>query len=142
MYKLTTTVKYRVSTHGYCNLKIVKDKGFPASNRCRFCTNLGKKGFVCVLHNERLAVEDGFLIKKTDACTLNMAHGHREVQEPDTGYKINLKGAVNWHLNKYAEVFKKLVKDGWGYDYADQAAKENLYKTEDNEDAHDIPWNL
>ena len=64
MKRLTTKVTYKVPIGPYCNHD--NKKSTPLT-RCRFCTDLGKYGFTCVLHNEQLA-SMGVLINKCDSC--------------------------------------------------------------------------
>ena len=60
-----TTVTYQVPDGLYCNHEMTK-KSTPFT-RCRFCTDLGKYGFTCVLHNVQLT-SMGILVNKCDQC--------------------------------------------------------------------------
>lgn len=63
MMTLKTTVKYKVPVGMYCYYECNKK-----SPRCRFCVEHKKGIFICVLHNEPLAVEQGYLAIKTTGC--------------------------------------------------------------------------
>lgn len=65
MKQLKTTVCYNVPEGFYCNHSMRKSTPL---TRCRFCTEVSKANFVCVLHNEPLLLESGALIYKTKAC--------------------------------------------------------------------------
>lgn len=63
MISLTTVVKYKVPFGRYCNHAINK-----TALRCRFCVEHKKGIFICVLHNEPLLVEQGFVCYKASNC--------------------------------------------------------------------------
>jgi hypothetical protein len=65
MRKIKTTLEYLVPDGLYCNHKMAKSN---PSTRCRFCTEVSKGVFVCVIHNLPLLVESGYLILKTVEC--------------------------------------------------------------------------
>ena len=125
MRKLKTTVTYKVSDGGYCNLRFERHKGFPADQRCRFCTNLGKNGFVCVLHNMPLVVEEGCLIRKTQAC---MACKSQIVPDEEDAPKVNPKDMIKWALDEYNRVYNQLVNEGYPAALAMKVAKESVLK--------------
>ncbi len=128
MKKIETTVTYKVSDGCHCNLRRESHKRFPADQRCRFCTNLGKDGFVCVLHNVPLVVEEGCLIRKAQACMRNMAYKSQTV--PDVGGlpKVNPKDIIKWALDEYMKTYNQLVKDGYPEALAAKLAKEAVTK--------------
>lgn len=120
MRKLKTTVNYRVSDGLYCNLTTKRFKGNPAEQRCRFCTNLDERGYVCVLHNERLSLDDGYLIRKAPNCLY-----HKGVEIEDTD-KVTLQpqDIVNWAIDEYSRIYNQLINDGYPVKLAMDAAKE------------------
>jgi len=128
MKKIKTTVSYKVSDGMYCNLRSEKHKGFPAEQRCRFCTNLGKDGFVCVLHNMLLAVEEGCMIRKTQACMRNMTYKGQIVPDVDDTPKVNPKYIIKCALDEYNRVYNQLIKDGYPAALAMKIAKESVLK--------------
>ena len=128
MKKIETTVTYKVSDGCYCNLRQEKHKGFPANQRCRFCTNLGKDRFVCVLHNIPLVVEEGCLIRKAQACMRNMAYKSQTVSEPEEAPRVNPKDLIKWALDEYMKTYNQLVKDGYPEALASFAAKKAVTK--------------
>lgn len=65
MKTLKTTITYKVPDHEYCNHTMQKST---PHTRCRFCTDIGKNTFVCVLHNQPLAVVSGVLVQKCEEC--------------------------------------------------------------------------
>ena len=66
MKTIKTTVKFKVPCGLYCNHNPMK-RSTPTT-RCRFCTEVTKNVFVCVLHNEPLLTEGGVQIYKTFNC--------------------------------------------------------------------------
>lgn len=128
MKKIETTVTYKVSEGCLCNLRFEKHKGFPADQRCRFCTNLGKDGFVCVLHNMPLVVEEGCMIRKAQACMRNMAYKSQTVPNVDDTPKVNPKDVIKWALDEYNCVYNQLVSEGYPAALAMKVAKESVLK--------------
>lgn len=128
MKKIKTSVTYRVSDGNYCNLRQESHKGFPANQRCRFCTNLGKGAFVCVLHNMPLVVEEGCLIRKDKACIQNMAYKSQSVPDVDDTPKVNPKDIIKWAITEYKRAYAKLVKDGYPEALAMKLAQESVLK--------------
>lgn len=128
MKKIKTTVTYKVSDGFYCNLRQEKHKGFPANQRCRFCTQVSKNNFVCVLHNMPLVVEEGCLIRKDKACIRNMAYKSQTVPEPEEVPKVNPKDIIKWALDEYTKTYNRLVKDGYPEALAAKLAKEAVMK--------------
>ena len=65
MRKITVKVTCFIPEGMYCNHELAKSK---PTTRCRFCTEVAKAHFVCVLHNEPLLLEEGILIRKGRGC--------------------------------------------------------------------------
>ena len=128
MRKIETTVTYKVSDGCYCNLRQESHKGFPADQRCRFCTKLDKDSFVCVLHNMPLVVEEGCLIHKAQACVRNVAYKSRTVPDVDDTPKVNPKDIIKWAITEYKRAYAKLVKDGYPAALAMKLAQESVLK--------------
>lgn len=128
MRKIKTTVTYKVSDGNYCNLRTEKHKGFPADQRCRFCTNLGKDGFVCVLHNMPLSLEEGGMIYKSSACMRNMAYKSVEVPDETGTPAVKPKDIIKWALDEYNRTYNKLLNDGYPAALAMKAAKDSVLK--------------
>lgn len=128
MKKIKTTVTYKVSDGFYCNLRQESHKGFPVNQRCRFCTQVSKNNFVCVLHNMPLVVEEGCLIRKDKACIRNMAYKSQSVPEPEEVPKVNPKDIIKWALDEYTKTYNRLVKDGYPEALAAKLAKEAVMK--------------
>ena len=128
MKKIETTVTYKVSDGFYCNLRQEAWKNFPPEQRCRFCTQVTKNNFVCVLHNIPLVVEEGCLIRKAPQCMKNMAYKSQTVPEPEEATKVNPKDLIKWALDEYMKTYNQLVKDGYPEVLAAKLAKEAVTK--------------
>lgn len=125
MKKVTTNVTYRVSDGLYCNLKEERHKNFPVDQRCRFCTDVGKRTFVCVMHNVPLVVEDGCLIHKAPQCRENMFRKGLQVTEPDL-QPVDPKELMKWTLTEFNRVYSGLIKAGYPHELAHKAAMANV----------------
>lgn len=124
MKKIKTTVTYKVSDGFYCNLRQKAWKNFPPEQRCRFCTQVTKNNFVCVLHNIPLVVEEGSLIKKAEQCLKNIAYRSQTVPEPAEKPIIKPKELIKWALNEYTKTYNQLIRDGYPEALAIKFAKE------------------
>ena len=102
MKRLTTKVTYKVPIGPYCNHD--NKKSTPLT-RCRFCTDLGKGKFTCVLHNDQLLLLDGTLIQKSPAC---MA---KQGVVGDTPY-VSPKDLMQYAITEYRRIYKDLLKQG------------------------------
>lgn len=65
MHTIRVNVTVKVPNGFYCNF--ARQKSTPTT-RCRFCTEIQKGIFVCVLYNAPLLVEAAVLILKTQKC--------------------------------------------------------------------------
>ena len=124
MKKIKTTVTYKVSDGFYCNLRQEKHKGFPANQRCRFCTQVSKNNFVCVLHNMPLVVEEGCLIRKDKACIRNMAYKSQTVPDVDDTIQVDPKTVMKMTLQEYRKAYKQLIAQGYPDAMADKLAQQ------------------
>lgn len=127
MKKITTTVTHRVSDGQYCNLSPTRYKNFPIEQRCRFCTNVGKSTFVCVMHNLPLVVEEGCLIRKAPQCLRNMFQRGLTVTEPDVP-QINPKELMKWTMDEFDKIYKNLLTAGYPDALAMKTAREHVLK--------------
>lgn len=118
MKKLTTTVTYKVPKGLYCNHSMQKSTH---STRCRFCTDLGKGRFTCVLHNMPLDLMEGILIYKTDACLAQQG----TVEDTPT---LPPKEVAKYALKEYRKLYLSLIKQGYPEEMAHKAAQEGVIK--------------
>lgn len=68
---------------------------------------------MCVLHNMPLVVEEGCLIRKTQACMRNMAYKSQTVPDVEDTPKVNPKDMIKWALDEYNRVYNQLVSEGY-----------------------------
>lgn len=122
MKKVTTTLSYHISSGKYCNIKTENHHGFPADQRCRFCTNLGKGKFICVIHNKPLVIEDGCLIQKCASCLKNMKTKGMKVQ--NEMHVRSPKEIIQWTIKTYSKEYERLISEGYPAALAAQIAKE------------------
>lgn len=118
MKKQTTTVTYKVPKGMYCNHKLQKST---PSTRCRFCTDLGKGAFTCVLYNLPLDVMEGKLIYKATPCM------KQEGTVEDTPM-VNPKDVVKYTIKEYRKIYLSLIKQGYPEELAHKAAQEEVTK--------------
>jgi hypothetical protein len=117
MKKLTTTVTYKVPDGLYCNHTMQKSTPL---TRCRFCTDLGKHGFTCVLHNEQLA-STGPIISKCGACLKKQG-----VVEDIPSVKP--KELMKYAVLEYRRIYFELIKQGIPEALADKMAQEEVLR--------------
>lgn len=117
MKKLTTTVTYKVPAGLYCNHNMQKSTPL---TRCRFCTDLGKYGYTCVLHNVQLATM-GPLINKCDACM------KKQGTVEDTPV-VPPKELMTYAITEYHKVYSALVKQGVPEGLAHELAQKEVLK--------------
>jgi hypothetical protein len=67
MRKIVTKVTFLVPDGIHCNHANSGPKPNP-TKRCRFCTEVSKGSYVCVLYNMPLLLESGYLVQKTNDC--------------------------------------------------------------------------
>lgn len=118
MKRLTTKVTYKVPIGPYCNHD--NKKSTPLT-RCRFCTDLGKYGFTCVLHNEQLAVLGGKLILKCEACFSQQG----VVEDTPT---VSPKDLMTYAIKEYRKLYQNLLHQGFPEPIADKMAQEGVLK--------------
>ena len=117
MKRLTTKVTYKVPIGPYCNHD--NKKSTPLT-RCRFCTDLGKYGFTCVLHNEQLA-SMGVLINKCDSCMKKQG----VVEDVPT---VPPKDLMTYAVKTYRKLYQDLLRQGFPEPIADKMAQEGVLK--------------
>jgi len=115
MKRLTTKVTYKVPIGPYCNHD--NKKSTPLT-RCRFCTDLGKHGFTCVLHNVQLA-SVGVMIQKCEGCLKKQG---TVVDTPAVPPKELIKYAVK----EYSKLYRELLSQGYPEPLADKMAQEEV----------------
>ena len=118
MKRLTTKVTYKVPIGPYCNHD--NKKSTPLT-RCRFCTDLGKYGFTCVLHNEQLTVIGNKLIYKCEACVNQQG----VVEDAPT---IPPKDLMTYAIKEYRKLYQDLLRQGFPESIADKMAREEVLK--------------
>ncbi len=118
MKRLTTKVIYKVPIGPYCNHD--NKKSTPLT-RCRFCTDLGKYGFTCVLHNEQLAVLGGKLIYKCEAC-----FSQQGIVSDTPTHAVDPKEIIKFAISEYRRIYKELVKQGIPEVLADKLAQKEV----------------
>lgn len=102
MKRLTTKVTYKVPIGPYCNHD--NKKSTPLT-RCRFCTDLGRGKFTCVLHNDQLALLGGALIQKSPACMSKQG----VVEDIPT---VPPKDLMQYAITEYRRIYMDLLKQG------------------------------
>ena len=115
MIRMTTTVNYKVPSGLYCNHQI--EKSTPLT-RCRFCTEVQKGSFTCVLHNDQLNV-NGILIQKSPAC-LSKCNVVEDVPE------VPIEDLVKYILSEYRKIYNNLKSNGIPDKLADEIAQKEV----------------
>lgn len=118
MKTMTTTVTYKVPDGLYCNHKLQKSTPL---TRCRFCTDLGKGMFTCVLYNDPLSVYSGALILKSERCSKQEGY----VEDAPL---LTPKQIIKHSLAVYHKIYKKMLEAGYPEALAHQVATEEAYK--------------
>lgn len=121
MKRLQSAVRYLVPDHQFCNHFL--DKSTP-STRCRFCTDLGKGTYVCVLHNQPLSVHNGVLILKTDACIRASRFALQQIDDPPI---VPVKEQIKQAIAEYRKAYRQAISEGLSDAAADIYAKETTY---------------
>lgn len=118
MKRMTTTVSYKVPKGWYCNHTMHKSTPL---TRCRFCTDLGKGVFTCVLYNEPLTVTEGALIHKAEGCYNKQGI----VEDAPT---VKPKELIAYALKTYRKTYLALINQGIPEEMAHKAALEEVTK--------------
>lgn len=116
MIRMTSTVTYKVPRGLYCNHKMKKSTPL---TRCRFCTEIYKGNFVCVLHNEPLNVLNGILIQKTPACL-------SKCKVVDDVPEVPMEDLVKYVLSEYRKIYNGLRSNGIPEKLADEVAQKEV----------------
>jgi len=116
MVRMTTTVKYKVPRGLYCNHKM--EKSTPLT-RCRFCTEVYKGSFTCVLHNDQLNVLNGILIQKSPAC-LSKCNVVEDVPE------VPVEDLAKYILSEYRRIYSDLRSKGISDKLANKLAQREV----------------
>lgn len=111
MRRQKTIVIHLVPRGPYCNIQ--------KTARCRFCTEVKKNVFVCVLYNEPL--EGSALIYKTDQC-LN------KVGTVEDAPLVPPRELMKHTITEYHKAYIKLIASGVPEKLADKAAQEEAMK--------------
>ncbi len=124
MQKVKVEVTLKVPYGGYCNYEAVRFRGMPADKRCRFCTEVKKGSYKCVLHDENLSFIHGALVQKCESC---MRHAKKVVVEYDEPsvekeVKVNPKEVIDWTIRKYTKIYAQLERDGYPPELASKLA--------------------
>lgn len=122
MKTLKTTVTYRVPCGLYCNHNMQRST---VTTRCRFCTEISRGRFVCVLHNEPLTT-NGDLINKTRMCLAKA----RTVEDVPATPTIPPQDLMKQVVAKYQQVYTDLRKQGYPESIAATGAKDIILKGE------------
>ena len=118
MKRLTTKVTYKVPIGPYCNHTMQKSTSL---TRCRFCTDLGKGKFTCVLHNDQLALLGGILVQKSPACMSKQG----VVEDVPT---VQPKDLMTYAVKEYRKLYQNLLRQGFPEPIADKMAQEGVLK--------------
>lgn len=118
MKRMTTTVTYKVPNGTFCNHTMHKSTPL---TRCRFCTDLGKNVFTCVLYNEPLKVIEGALIYKSADC-LN------KVGIVEEAVSINSKELIKYSVTQYRKLYVLFMDQGLPEPLAHKTAYEEVVK--------------
>lgn len=116
MVRMTTTVKYKVPRGLYCNHQMKKSTPL---TRCRFCTEVRKGSFTCVLHNDQLNVLNGILIQKSPAC-LGKCKVVEDVPE------VPIEDLAKYILSEYRKIYNGLRSNGIPDKLADEIAQREV----------------
>lgn len=117
MIRMTTTVNYKVPRGLYCNHQM--EKSTPLT-RCRFCTEVSKGSFTCVLYNDQLNV-NGILIQKSPACLSKCKVVEDEPEVP-------IEDLVKHILSKYRKIYNDLRSKGIPDELADEIAQREFLR--------------
>ena len=82
---------------------------------------MGKGLYVCVLHNIPLAVLQGTMIIKTDACLKASRLRVQQLEDPPV---VPVKEQIRLAVAEYRKVYAQLTKEGYPDSIADKCAKE------------------
>ena len=123
MKRLHSKLSYLVPTHDYCNHSLMGASTI--HTRCRFCTEVAKGSFTCVLHNDILAVEQGAMVRKSEACSKASRFSTTEVAEAP---RISPKELAKQVLVEYRKVYKQLTDDCFPAAIADKVAADSVLK--------------
>ena len=118
MVRMTTTVKYKVPRGLYCNHQMKKSTPL---TRCRFCTEVHKGSFTCVLYNDQLNVLNGILIQKSPAC-LSKCKVVEDTPE------IPIEDLAKHILSEYRKIYNDLRSNGIPDELADKIAQKEVLK--------------
>ena len=116
MVRMTTTVNYKVPRGLYCNHQMKKSTPL---TRCRFCTEVQKGSFTCVLHNDQLNVLNGVLIQKSPACL-----SKRKVVEDEP--EVPVEDLSKHILSEYRKIYNDLMSNGIPDKLADKIAQREV----------------
>jgi len=87
--------------------------------RCRFCTEVFKGSFTCVLHNDQLNVLNGILIQKSPAC-LSKCKVVEDVPE------VPIEDLLRHILSEYRKIYNDLRSNGIPDELADKIAQREV----------------
>lgn len=118
MIRMTTTVNYKVPRGLYCNHQMKKSTPL---TRCRFCTEVYKGSFVCVLHNDQLNVLNGILIQKSPACLSKC-----KIVEDAPIEDVPIEDLVKYILSEYRKIYSSLRSNGIPDKLADEVAQKEV----------------
>lgn len=121
MKRIKTTVTYKVPEWEYCNHHSM---GRPTKDMCRFCVKHGK-GYICVLHNMPLDVQDGVMVKKS--CQCMKATAGFSIDAPDP-IDVNPADIMKATMKEYRKLYTQLIAQGYPDSIADNLAQKMLLK--------------
>lgn len=76
---------YRVPDWEFCNCRVGTK---PSKDLCRFCVEVRKNCYVCVLHNMPLSTDAGFVVNKATTCRKATAGFKMAIEEDAAGQPI------------------------------------------------------
>lgn len=121
MKKIKSTVTYVVPHWNFCNSDNLVNGGELTKDTCRFCVKT-KAGHQCLLYDESLSVNDGFITKVRACCKATA--GYESVIEPQPGPTVQPKDLMKQTIDLYNKTVNDLMRQGYPKQIADTVAKQ------------------
>ena len=126
MKRIQSTVTYTVPNWNYCNSDNLINGGELSKHTCRFCVKT-KAGHECLLYNESLSVNDGFISKVRACCKATAGYQSNIVTDAaPQGPTIPPKQLMKSTIDLYAKTVNDLLAQGYPRNLAEQVAKQYL----------------
>jgi hypothetical protein len=126
MKTLVSKICYRVPGWSYCNLEGGLNPFKVNKEHCRFCVKT-TTGYVCVLHNITLAVQDGQILK-TSACSKASQFAPNNILEDEQSTSKPFQ-IVKTSMKMFISEYKRLRAQGLTEELALQLAQQSLIES-------------